>query len=157
MFIGYLSNLADEIEFYPPALQKGLRFLMDTDISSLPVGRCEIEGNQLFALVSDYLTEPKQQRRPEAHVKYIDIQYVHSGAESIGVGPLHAVSEVDEDLLASRDLIFYKGLAVETDIVLQAGMFAVFFPWDVHRPNCSPGPEAGQIRKVVVKVALNQL
>ena len=58
-------------------------------------------------LVSAYETQPKGERRPEAHQKYVDIQYVISGEEVIGFGSLAKVSGVLEDCLAKRDVIFF--------------------------------------------------
>jgi YhcH/YjgK/YiaL family protein len=42
--------------------------------------------------------------------------------------------------------------ASETDIVLTAGMYAVLFPGEIHRPQCNYKGET-TVRKVVVKVA----
>ncbi|MDI6936784.1 YhcH/YjgK/YiaL family protein, partial [Serratia sp. Se-PFBMAAmG] len=39
----------------------------------------------------------------------------------------------------------------ETWIRMVPGTFAVFFPQDIHRPNCAPDLPAA-IRKVVVKI-----
>jgi len=37
---------------------------------------------------------------------------------------------------------------------MEAGSFAVFFPWDIHRPACAIN-EPASIRKVVVKIRLS--
>lgn len=157
MIIGNLLNLEHEIALYPVALQRGLKFLLETDLSLLALGRHEIQDNKIYAMVAEYETQPKAQRRPEAHEKYLDIQYICSGQEMIGSGPLAAVCEVDEDFLTTRDIIFYKGIEAETEMILSQGMFAVYFPWDVHRPNCNANGENSKIRKVVVKIAVGEL
>jgi biofilm protein TabA len=157
MIIGHLLNIENEMNLYPVALQQGLTFLLKTDLSLLALGRHEIQDNEMYAMVAEYETQPKEQRRPEAHEKYLDIQYICSGEEMIGSIPLAAVSEVDEDCLEARDVIFYKGVASETEIILLPGMFAVYYPWDVHRPNCNSGKKACKVRKVVVKIALHAL
>lgn len=157
MIIGYLSNVEKEMSLYPEALQKGLRFLQEQDLAALPIGKHEVEGSTIYVSVAEYETEPKEKRRLEAHVKYIDIQYIQAGEEIIGCGPLAEVSEVLEDKLAEKDVIFYKSVARETESKLTAGMFAVYFPWDVHRPNCRAGAEAGKVRKMVVKIAVSAL
>ncbi|HWR42082.1 YhcH/YjgK/YiaL family protein [Sporomusa sp.] len=155
MIIGYLSNMKEEMKLYPVALREGLRFLMETDLASLNMGRHEIQGSKLYAMVSEYETQPKEQRRPEMHEKYIDIQYICSGEEMIGVTPAAAVGEVDENILAERDVIYYRGCADETEIILSKGMFGVYFPWEAHRPNCAVGTKRCKVRKVVVKIAVN--
>lgn len=157
MLFGYISNIKQEMPLYPAALQTGLNFLREADLASLALGRHEIEQDRIYASIAEYETEPKDQRRPEAHKKYIDIQYVCSGAEMIGVAPLEQAREVAEDCLTERDVIFYRHIPGETDLTLLPGMFAIFFPWDVHRPNCSLGGENGRVRKVVVKIAVDAI
>lgn len=155
MIIGFLSHIEQEMRLYPAALQQGLRFLMENDIAALNTGKQEIQGSTMYAMISDYETQPKEERRPEAHQKYIDIQYLAAGEEMIGCGPLEASLVVDEDFLKEKDVIFYQGLTAETETVLQPGMFAIYFPWDVHRPNCAVGNQPCRVRKVVVKVAVD--
>jgi len=157
MIIGHLANIENEIGFYPAGLQQGLKFLLETDLSLLALGKHEIQENKIYAMVAEYETQAIEQRRPEAHIKYLDIQYICSGQEMIGSSPLTAVSEIDEDCLKARDVIFYKGMTKETQIILSPGMFAVYFPWDAHRPNCNVGGESCKIRKVVVKIAIDIL
>ena len=100
--------------------------------------------------------QPKQKRRAEAHRKYVDIQYIAAGEEKIGVAPLQDGYEVVEDKLAEKDVIFYAGLQDEVELGLKAGMFAVLFPWEVHRPNCA-FDEPAPVRKVVMKISVDSL
>jgi biofilm protein TabA len=157
MITGYLANVKNELALYPSVLQSGLKYLLETDFSKVSVGRQEIDGNKIYAMVSEYETQPQEVRRPEAHRKYLDIQYIHAGEEMIGSGPLTTAGEVAEDRLAEKDVIFYKSLSSETYHILTQGMFAVYFPWDVHRPNCSVSKTAGKVKKVVVKIAVDEL
>ena len=41
----------------------------------------------------------------------------------------------------------------ESDLVMEAGNWAVFYPNDIHRPCCLAGT-SGKVRKVVVKIRL---
>lgn len=156
MITGYLANVKNELTLYPEALQKGLTYLMETDFSKVSLGRQEIDGSKIYAMVSEYESQSKDVRRAEAHRKYLDIQYIVKGQEMIGSGPLATAGEVTEDRLAEKDVIFYKSLSAESFHILNQGMFAVYFPWDVHRPNCSVGETAGQVKKVVVKIAMDE-
>lgn len=154
---GYLSNVKAELELYPSAIQKGLQYLMETDFSKVAPGKQEIDGSKIYAAISEYESQPKEVRRAEAHRKYLDIQYIAAGEEMIGSGPLGGAGEVTEDRLAEKDVIFYKSLSAESYHVLKEGMFAIYFPWDVHRPNCSVNETAGKVKKVVVKIAVDEL
>lgn len=156
MIYGELKNFEQEKAAFSPALQKGLLYLKNTDFSALTVGRHDIEGDTIFALVSEYVTEPKEIRRPEAHQKYIDIQYLALGEEMIGCSLLSPVYEVLQDELALKDLIFYKEVSAEIDMLLKPGVYAVLFPNDVHRPCCMLRSPA-KVKKVVVKIALSAL
>ena len=156
MIAGHLANWDKEKHLYAPAIQKAIAWLQTTDLAALPIGRQNIDGDKLYALVSDYSTEPKEKRRAEAHQKYVDVQYIIKGAEGIGYAPLQDGFEVMEDKLVEKDVIFYKDPAGEVEFVLDAGMFAVLFPWEVHRPNCSRG-EAVSVRKVVIKISMETL
>jgi YhcH/YjgK/YiaL family protein len=153
MILSRIEYFDKEQGIYPPAIRQGLRFLRETDFSNVAAGRHAIDGANLFALVQDYEPEPKADRRPEAHRNYIDIQYIVSGRERIGYAPLTDDLAPSEDLLAEKDVAFYAALPEETDLLLSAGAFAVFFPWDVHRPCCAAEPGT-LVRKVVVKVRM---
>ncbi|MEI8114054.1 MAG: YhcH/YjgK/YiaL family protein [Bacteroidia bacterium] len=131
-------------------LNKGFEFLRNTDLSSLEPGKFKIVGDDVYALVNEYNTKDPQDCLPEAHRIYTDIQYLVSGREAIGFVTLdnqQILSEYDPE----KDIAFYSG---ETSpIVLAPGMFAVFFPQDIHRPGMQIGsPE--KVKKVVVKVKI---
>jgi len=65
-------------------LKKGFEYLKNTDLSVLSSGRHEIDGNEIFALVSEYESKNPKDCRLEAHQIYTDIQYLVSGKELIG-------------------------------------------------------------------------
>lgn len=157
MIIGNLSNIKNEIGFYPLALQKGLNFLMENDLTTITLGRHEIAETKIYANVAEYQTQPKDERRPERHDDYVDIQYIVQGSEKICSSLLADAGAINEDCLKERDVVFYQGSAKETEVILTEGMFAVYFPWDVHRPNCNSDDSNHKVRKVVVKIAVNTL
>ena len=50
-----------------------------------------------------------------------------------------------------KDIVFFSGET--TPLILEPGMFAFFFPQDIHRPCMQlDGPE--KVKKVVVKVGI---
>ena len=128
-------------------LAKGLRLLQTTDFSALEAGKYEVDGKELFFMLQSYQSK-EQNDRPEAHKKYIDIQYLLEGEEQIGIG---ALSEMVEEVSANPegDIWFYHGPV--TGFKMEKGNFAVFFPQDAHAPGIATGDPA-PVRKVVVKV-----
>jgi YhcH/YjgK/YiaL family protein len=129
-------------------LKKGFEFLKNTNLSALETGRVEIDGKNVFALVSEYDSKAHQDCRLEAHQTYADIQYIVSGREAIGFVTLNN-QDVTADYNPEKDIVFFNG--VTSPLILEAGMFAVFFPQDLHRPCMQiDGPE--KVKKVVIKV-----
>jgi len=156
MIFGHILNFEQDKAMLSPILQVGLRYLKNTDLAKLPIGRHDIDGDNIFVSVSEYELEPKENRRPEAHRKYIDIQYVAWGEEVIGHSLLSSKYEIIQDELAERDVIFYKEVEHEAQLVLKPGIYAIFFPTDVHRPGCM-SKNKGQVKKIVVKISLSSL
>ena len=55
-------------------------------------------------------------------------------------------------LFEKEDVIFYADPQEKNCAVLNSGDFAIFFPWELHRPNCSVEKIASNVQKIVVKV-----
>jgi biofilm protein TabA len=129
-------------------IARGLQFLAETDLAGLAPGKHEIDGKRLFALVSDYTPKPPAEGRWEAHRRYLDLQYVVSGIERMGVAPIARLAEGDYD--ADRDLLWLSGAG--DFLTFGAGQFMILWPGDAHMPGIDAGVP-GPVRKVVVKIA----
>ena len=132
-----------------PRIARGLRFLAETDLGGLAPGKHDIDGKQLFALVSDYTPKPFAEGRWEAHRHYIDLQYMVSGLEQMGVAPTTRLKETDYQ--ADRDLAWLEGAG--DFLTFGAGQFMLLWPGDAHMPGIDAGVP-GSARKVVVKIAI---
>ncbi len=148
MIIDSLENIAS-YQTLNQRLVRALNYLRETDFSGRSVGEYPLEERDIFAIVSDYSLKTRAQGKLEAHRQYVDIQYLVRGTEMIGYAPL-AGQEILVDYEHEKDCVFYRGDS--SLITLVAGMFAVFFPQDLHMPGI--GDPAQQVRKVVVKVRL---
>jgi len=142
-------------------ISKAFDYIHKTDLKNLKPGRYEIDGENIFALISEYKTKSEAEGKLEAHRKYIDVQYVISGEELMGYAPLGdpAFSEVSagrqqilEQYKGEKDIIFFKGEKLFTKV--SSGMFAIFFPEDVHMPGISAG-NFSDVKKLVIKVRVN--
>jgi len=156
MIIGHINNIDKEKMIYPEVLQKGLAYLRDTDFSKLVDGKYPIDGENMFAGISEYYPEEKEKKKTETHMQYIDIQYVVSGEEIVGLSSLSAGAEISEPYCAEKDATFYSRVENEFEIKISQGMYAIFFPWDIHRPGCISQPGT-KIRKVVLKLRASDL
>lgn len=150
------SSLAVEQKIkYPEAIEKALAYLRTHDIAKMEPGSYEIQGKEIYVNVDEVWTEPIEQRHPEEHEKYVDIQFLAVGRERLGFVQDNGKFEVFEKH-ADRDLIFYKDVENESYIESRPGNFCIFFPGEIHRPLIASGKPM-QIRKAVVKVAVSLL
>lgn len=140
----------DNCTIYPQAIQTAITYLKENDFVSMAPGVYEIQGKDIYAQVFDAQTEPAENKRPEVHEKFVDVQFLASGKERLGFTPDTGTYEVDERI-DERDLIFYKKVQNEGFIEATPGCYCIFFPNDVHRPAVM-SEEAMTVRKVVVKV-----
>ncbi|MGC7590230.1 YhcH/YjgK/YiaL family protein [Bisgaard Taxon 46] len=154
MFFGHISQV--DKKQYPAAINIALDYLAKTDFNQLEAGRYPIIGERIYAQVLDLDTQEKAHILPEAHRRYIDVQYLHSGFERIGVTPDLGKNQIAKDYDADRDILFYQNMENEVELIMRPGNFAVFFPNDVHRPGCLDG-QSTNIRKVVVKIEVGEL
>jgi biofilm protein TabA len=132
---------------------KAFAFLKDNDLPKLETRRYDIDGDNLYATVSEYITNNEEGAKYEAHRKYIDIQYVVSGKEKIGLAPLEQKKEVVTPYDSEKDfelMVFTSG----QDLKATPGRFYIFFPSDAHSPGLRDGDNS-LVRKVVVKVKVD--
>ena len=154
MIFGHIDHTT--AEHYPPAIAKAVAYLQRTDFTDMPVGRYADPATGYVVQVLDLHTQPKDDLRPEVHQKNIDVQFLVSGTELIGIAADKGNNVIHQELLAQRDIIFYQDVEDESWLTMQPGNFAVFYPQDVHRPACI-NHSPGDIRKVVVKIPLTLL
>lgn len=134
-----------------PSLGPAFEFLRARANESLAPGRYELDGDRMFALAAQYETRGFDDAEPEAHRKYLDVQYLVAGRETIFWTPLDEAGAVTVPYDADRDILFFARNDRGRPFELAAGHFAIFLPTDVHEPNCHCGPP-GRVHKVVVKV-----
>ncbi len=156
MIFGNLNDLELGFAWLPKPLKIALEHLKQTDFSTLPAGNYEVQGRDIHVMVFDMDTKNFAETRAEVHRQYIDVQFLYSGSEKMGVASDTGNNVVSEDLLEERDLLFYTGMENESTLTMTPGSFAVLMPSDVHRPGIAVDQPA-PIRKVVVKVRVSLL
>ena len=131
-----------------------IKFINNYDESNCSQGKHNIKGDSLFVLVQKYKTKDEDYCRPESHQKYIDIQYIVKGNETIlwdNIDNLH----LKEDKSEEADILFYERKEGASRLNLKEGMFAVFLPEDAHTPCISYGASK-EILKMVFKIKLSE-
>ncbi|MDI3547825.1 MAG: hypothetical protein PWR10_1477 [Halanaerobiales bacterium] len=131
-------------------LKKAFKFLEERDLAEMEVGKYEIDGENIFAIVDSYETKPEEEGVWEGHRKYIDIQYLVEGIELIGYSNLEKMNLKEYDV--EKDFAVFAG---EGEFLkLEAGYFMVFMPQDIHMPGIAvDGSQAA--KKVIVKVKVD--
>jgi biofilm protein TabA len=156
MIFGNVKDLESSFAWLQKPLKIAVEHLKQTDFTALPVGNYDLQGKDIYVQVFDMTTKVFAETRAEVHRQYIDVQYLCSGAEKIGVASETGNNQVAEDLLGQRDLLFYTGMENESTLNMTPGSFAVFFPTDVHRPGVA-FDQPLTVRKVVIKVRVSLL
>ncbi|HSD64724.1 MAG TPA: YhcH/YjgK/YiaL family protein [Ignavibacteriaceae bacterium] len=136
-----------------PSISKALQYIKDTDFRKRKVGKFEIEGDDIFSIVSEYKTKDLEDCRLEAHRKYIDIHYMSEGTELIGYSLLDNHEQATQ-YDSENDFILYCG--DKNYLKLEEGMFAIFFPTDLHMPGIMVDKPA-LVKKIVIKVKLQEI
>lgn len=154
MIFGHKNEIARLAPYVSEDLRAALEYLAATDFSKLPNGEYELDGRRIYASVNTYETESRKLKKPEAHNKYIDVQYLGAGTEKIYYAPRTAEVQVVEDYAQERDLLFFEDIEEKDAVVLNAGDFVVLFPWELHRPGCKAKHEPSAVQKIVVKIAV---
>ncbi|HCN77160.1 MAG TPA: YhcH/YjgK/YiaL family protein [Verrucomicrobiales bacterium] len=138
-----------------PHFAKAFAFLRAVD-GTQALGRHDLAGDECFALVQAYDTKPLSEALFEAHRKYIDVQYLHSGCETLLWTPLAAMREETMAYDESKDAALWRLIPESTPLRMSAGHFAIFYPQDAHAP-CIEWQRREAVFKVVVKVAVGDI
>lgn len=151
MILGNINNLKYE-KNYSEILTEVLNYLEKTDFNIMETGVYNPFGERdMFVQVIDLETKPFNEKKPEVHKKYVDVQFLVRGEEQIGFAIDTFRNSIADEYNSERDIMFYSQCENESFLKMVPGSFAVFFPNVVHRPGCSLKSDS-KIRKIVVKV-----
>ena len=151
-----ITSTLDQLHWYriiSPNFEKAIQYAVHTDFAGMETGKYPVDGDNIFAIVNEYITKPLAECEPESHRDYADIQIVITGAEKFGYAPLTdqaASTPYDPE----KDVAFYSLTEEELNyLTIPAGQFIIFFPSDIHQPEVFVRQPA-LVKKVVMKVAL---
>ena len=148
MIIDRLEN-SSKYSSVHKGFDESFEFLQKAVAESLPVGRYEIDGDNIFAFVQEYTT--KTDSAFETHKNYIDIQFIVSGVEVMKVSDISNM-KVSVPYNKERDVTFYENYENATVGIIESGMYGIFFPWDAHKPGLAFNESPTNVKKVVVKI-----
>lgn len=147
MILDHLSR-AEKYFNTHPSFKHAFDYLRTADLRSLPEGRYDIEGEDIYLIIAgDHAG--KERRKLETHRKYIDIQLSIVGSFPLEWHDIDSCRNVAMEYNAKDDVTFYNDPPLFT-VHLASDMFAVLFPEDAHAPQ----PPAETVKKAIVKVAV---
>lgn len=151
-----ITSTLSQLHWYTvisPNFEKAIQYALSMDFTGLEPGKYPIDGDNIFAIVNEYMTKPLSECDPESHRDYADIQIMVTGAERFGYAPLTGQPETTP-YNEEKDVAFYTIDPEDLNyLTLRREEFIVFFPSDIHQPEVyTHQPEL--VRKVVIKVAL---
>jgi len=147
MIIDRIEN-ASQYYAIGSGIAEALEYIKNNDLSKIESGKYEIHKDKIQMIVNEYEQKSSDRVRLEAHRINIDVQYWVSGSELMGYAPLQSQS-VLEPYTEEKDCGHYSANASFSR--LEPGMFAIYFPTDLHTAiedeQCN-----SKIRKIVFKV-----
>ena len=149
MILDSLKNKAQYAALHP-CFQQVFDFIDNNDVASLPCGRHDIDGDNIYVVVQEWDLRELKEARLELHRKYIDIQMLLSGPNEV-----FGWSEKKDCLTPEADFDEAKDVQFFTDTPqcfysVGEGQFSILFPEDGHAPMLGEG----HVKKCIFKIAL---
>ena len=118
----------------------------------LDVGRYEIKGNDVYAMVQSYKSKNYLDGKFESHKDYIDIQMVISGHEFMFASNDNSLLSSSTGYDKDNDIEFFQAEPkTKSKIYMEPGVVCILFPSDFHKP-CILREKSENIKKLVIKV-----
>ncbi len=151
-----IFDILKHAELYYPLHEKmkiAFEYLKNNDFDNIEPGTYEIDGENVYAIVQHYDSKPLSAGKWEAHKKYLDIQYIHSGKEKMGFSNSQKMI-VTQEYNDYNDIMFLKGEG--GFLTAEPGSFAIFLPTDIHMPGIALNLSI-PVKKVVVKIRVSSV
>lgn len=128
-------------------------YLQKTNLEALEPGNYPIEGDHVYAMVSEGEPKPAEETPWEGHHEFNDIQYIISGKAKMGVAPASdpATKETKPYDSGADYALFSVGRSAYYDATPVS--FFIFTPQDIHQPAIRT-EGSGHVKKIVIKVRM---
>ena len=117
-------------------------------LADLPLGRTEVDGENVFINVMEADLKPGEGANPEYHRRYADLQIDITGGEGWGY-----TNEPGEEVGKYAVDCGFQDSASVVSGALGEGRFVLFFPTELHKPGLVQDGCAN-VRKAVVKIKM---
>lgn len=138
-----------QYEANPGLWNKAFAYLKETNLADLKPGRYQIDGDNVYALVTEGFARSADTAKWEDHQQYIDIHHVITGKENMGLAPVTAAMAITP-YDSGKDIGFYK--ANGTFYESGNDTFFIVFPKDAHLPGIKIDGYNDRVKKIVIKI-----
>ena len=148
MIVDTLRQAGRYVELHP-LFRPAFEYLAGLDPAKIEPGTYELQGADLYVIISRPAPQRPAHALLEAHRKYIDLQVTLTGSFNVGWRPLAECRQVSTAYDIEKDAMLFND-PPEFRIALGEGTFAIFFPEDAHAPETSHE----ELVKAVFKIAV---
>ena len=135
----------------PKVIAEVCDYLNTLDLNALENGRHDI-NDQIYMNVMEPETAESSSKKAELHHEYLDVQVLIRGTENIEVGANYPDLSKYESYNEADDYQLCADIDDKFTITMKPKMFAVFYPYEPHKPCCVVNGKTEKIKKLVVKV-----
>ena len=150
MIISSLTSLNFKVGL-PKVIAEVCDYLNTLDLNALENGRHDI-NDQIYMNVMEPETAEPSSKKAELHHEYLDVQVLIRGTENIEVGTNYPDLSKYESYNEADDYQLCADIDDKFTITMKPKMFAVFYPYEPHKPCCVVNGKTEKIKKLVVKV-----
>ena len=129
-------------------LDTAIRYILTHELADLPAGRTDIDGDQVYVLVSEPEPRSEEQADFELHKNYIDLQIDLAGSElfQAALGETQVTKPYD----AAADCCLVKAAPSSVGTLCE-GRFVLFWAMEPHKPALRAAAP-GKLKKAVFKI-----
>ena len=135
----------------PKVIAEVCDYLNTLDLNALENGRHDI-NEQIYMNVMEPETAEPSSKKAELHHEYLDVQVLIRGTENIEVGTNYPDLSKYESYNEADDYQLCADIDDKFTVTMKPKMFAVFYPYEPHKPCCIVNGKTEKIKKLVVKV-----
>ena len=157
-FVEYLVAINKEPHLERVSLEErcldAVAFLSKLKEDNLTIGRHDVDEN-FYYNVQEYETIVNPSKHFESHCKYVDVQVLISGEETLQVVDISRL-RVEKPYDEANERILYYAVKDTAFVVLRPGSFVILYPSDAHRTIAFNGNPC-KVKKIVGKVKINEI
>ncbi|MDD3569991.1 MAG: YhcH/YjgK/YiaL family protein [Lachnospiraceae bacterium] len=133
-------------------LDTAINYLQNADKTNLEGGKLAIDGDEVYAVVSEYSTRTLDEGKYETHEKYLDIQCLLEGEEFILITNKSKLKSTGYDAVCDKEN--YTDGAEEVSVRIMPEVALILYPEEAHKACCMVNNEKKPVKKLLLKVKI---